>query len=78
MLPLDEFHAVVIECLKVVKKSEDIALTVDDSFSDFGIDSLDSMSLMLEIEKRLSIEFDEEFELSDYDSVRKLHEFLSE
>ena len=77
MIPLDEFHAVVVESIKVIQKSDDIALAADDSFADFGLDSLDSMSLMLELEKRLPIEFDEEFELSEYDSINKLYAFLA-
>lgn len=77
MIPLDEFHAVVVDALKVVQKSDDISLAVDESFADFGLDSLDSMSLLLELEKRLSIEFDEEFDLFDHDSVTRLHAFLA-
>lgn len=77
MIPLDEFHTVVVDALKVVQKSDDISLAVDESFADFGLDSLDSMSLLLELEKRLSIEFDEEFDLFDHDSVTRLHAFLA-
>lgn len=77
MIPLEEFHAVVVDALMVVQKSDEISLTVDESFTDFGIDSLDSMSLLLELEKRLSIEFDEEFDLFEHDSVSKLHTFLA-
>lgn len=77
MIPLNEFHAVVIDALKAVQKTDDISLTTNESFSDFGIDSLDSMSLLLELEKRLSIEFDEEFELFEHDSITKLHSFLT-
>lgn len=77
MIPLEEFHAVVVDALKVVKKSDATALALDESFTDYGLDSLDSMSLLLELEKRLSIEFDEEFDLFDYDSVARLHAFLS-
>ncbi|MDH5573274.1 MAG: acyl carrier protein, partial [Gammaproteobacteria bacterium] len=71
MIPLDEFHTVVVESLKVIRKTDTITLGVNDSFADFGLDSLDSMSLILELEKRLPIEFDEEFELFDHDSVSK-------
>ena len=53
MIPLEEFHAVVVDALKVVKKSDDVILALDESFTDFGLDSLDSMSLLLELEKRL-------------------------
>lgn len=77
MISLDEFHAIVVGSIKVVQKSDDIALAVDDSFADFGLDSLESMSLLLELEKRLSIEFDEEFDLLEYDSVSKLYAFLA-
>ncbi|MBL3601024.1 MAG: acyl carrier protein [gamma proteobacterium endosymbiont of Lamellibrachia anaximandri] len=77
MIPLEEFHAVVVDALKVVQKNDEISLSVDESFSDFGLDSLDSMSLLLELEKRLSIEFDEEFDLFERDSVAKLHAFLA-
>ena len=76
MIPLDEFHTVVVESLKVIRKTDTITLGVNDSFADFGLDSLDSMSLILELEKRLPIEFDEEFELFDHDSVSKLYAFL--
>ncbi|MBL3526124.1 MAG: acyl carrier protein [gamma proteobacterium endosymbiont of Lamellibrachia anaximandri] len=78
MIPLEEFHAVVVDALKVVQKNDEISLSVDESFTDFGIDSLDSMSLLLELEKRLSIEFDEEFDLFEHDSVAKLHASLAE
>ena len=76
MIPLEEFHAVVVEALKVVKKGDNITLGLDESFTDFGLDSLDSMSLLLELEKRLSVEFDEEFDLFDHDSVSKLYASL--
>ena len=77
MIPLEEFHDVVTEALKVVKKSDAISLSVDESFADFGLDSLDSMSLLLELEKRLSIEFDEEFDLFEHDSVARLYTCLA-
>lgn len=77
MVPLDELHAVVLESFKVVKKNDEISLDIDDSFDDYGLDSLDIMSVLLEIEKHLSIEFDEEFDLLEHDSVRKLYTFLS-
>lgn len=73
MIPLDEFHAVVADALKVVKKSDAVSMAVDDSFADLGLDSLDSMSLLLELEKRLSIEFDEDFDLFEHDSVARLY-----
>jgi acyl carrier protein len=76
MIPLEEFHDVVVDALRVVRKRADISLAVDESFTDFGLDSLDSMTLLLELEKRLSIEFDEEFDLAEHDSTARLHAFL--
>lgn len=78
MIPLEAFLDVVVKAVKIVQKSDNVNLGVDESFSDFGLDSLDSMSLLLELEKSLSIQFDEEFDLSKYDSVAKLHAFLVE
>lgn len=78
MMPLEEFHAVVVEALKAMDKGEAISLAADESFTDFGLDSLDGMSLLLELEKRISFEFDEEFDLSEHNSVAKLHAFIAD
>jgi len=55
----DEFRNAVIEGLKRVRNSDEITIRDDESFSNIGLDSLDGMNLVLEVETILGINLGE-------------------
>ena len=75
-MSLEEFRRITIESIKVVQKVDSVEIADDEDFSDFGLDSLDIMSLQLEIEKMLDINLGEEFDISQYNSIGLLHEYI--
>ena len=58
MISADRIRVAVVTGIEAVT-SRAVEINDDELFSDFDIDSLDSMSLMLEVEESLEIEFDE-------------------
>lgn len=55
----EEIREAVINGLEKVTSKEDVTLNDDDQFDDYGLDSLDRMSLMIEVEKLLEADFDQ-------------------
>lgn len=68
MTSKDEFRAAVIEGVKRVKSVDSVAIGDDEQFSDAGLDSLDSMNLVLEVEAITGLNFGE-FDLSDANTI---------
>jgi acyl carrier protein len=77
MIDLDSFHNVVINAIRKTGHDNAGDIGLEDDFKDFGIDSLDAMSITLEIEKALNIEFPEEFDLTIHTNVIGLHKYIS-
>jgi len=59
MIPEDEIRRAVLTGIETVTSRKTI-LDDTEQFSDHDIDSLDQMSLMLEIEERLGLDFGEQ------------------
>jgi len=71
----------VKQLLEEVKKTPGLAATLSDSanvIEDVGLDSLEMMDFMLEVEKRFQIELDfEQMEFDVFESITRFSEFVS-
>lgn len=64
------------EVKKILAKRVDISdLTLDSSLTDLGLDSLDLVEIMLEIEEVLGIEFDNE-EIAHLHSLKEVVDLI--
>lgn len=59
MFSKDEFRNAVMEGLKRVRGVSEVSIRDDQDFSDIGLDSLDGMNLVLEVETLLGINLGE-------------------
>jgi acyl carrier protein len=57
MIKIDDVRAAVLDGIEAVL-SKRMLLEDHDLFDDYGLDSLDRMSIMLEVEERLGLDFD--------------------
>jgi acyl carrier protein len=76
MIELEPLHTIVNEAIRSVMSDVEGEIGLEEDFKEFGIDSLDSMSVTLEIEKALGIEFAQDFDLTACRNVRRLHEYI--
>ena len=71
---------VIKESLEHVKRTPDLAVTLSDRadiIEEVGLDSLQMLQFMLELEERLSIQIDfDALEYSYLNSIQRLAEFL--
>lgn len=68
MFSKDQFRDAVIEGIKRVRDVSELKLRDDESFSDVGLDSLDGMNLVLEVETILGINLGE-FDLKGANTI---------
>jgi acyl carrier protein len=68
----DEFRAAVIEGIKRVKSIDTVTIADDEQFTDAGLDSLDSMNLVLEVEAITGLNFGE-FDLKDANTINEFY-----
>ncbi|HSN17919.1 MAG TPA: acyl carrier protein [Gammaproteobacteria bacterium] len=73
MFSKDQFRDAVIEGIRRVRDVSDVKLRDDDSFSDVGLDSLDGMNLVLEVESILGINLGE-FDLRGAGTIDTFYE----
>lgn len=73
MFSKDQFRDAVIAGLKRVLDAENIEVRDDENFSDVGIDSLDGMNLVLEVEAILGIDLGE-FDLKGAENINNFYE----
>lgn len=59
MKSTQEIREAVIKGMQKVKERNDITVEDDQSFEKFGLDSLDRMALMMEVENYLDMDFGE-------------------
>jgi acyl carrier protein len=59
MISKDEFRNAVIEAIKRVKGVEHVDIANDEDFSHAGLDSLDAMDLVLQVEAITGLNFGE-------------------
>ena len=72
MISKNEFRDAVIESIKKIKGVESVDLGNDEEFSVAGLDSLDGMDLVLEVESRTGINFGE-FDLATANTIDKFY-----
>ncbi len=59
MISKEEFRNACIESIKQVKDVEEVDIANDEDFSNAGLDSLDSMDLVLQVESQTGLDFGE-------------------
>jgi acyl carrier protein len=64
----DAFRAAVVEGIRRVKSTDTVRIADDETFTNAGLDSLDSMNLVLEVESITGLNFGE-FDLSDANTI---------
>lgn len=67
-----EFRAAIIEGIKRVKGVDSVTIGDDETFTEAGLDSLDSMNLVLEVEGLTGLNFGE-FNLSDANTINQFY-----
>ncbi len=72
MISKDEFRNAVINGIKQVKGIETVDIGNDESFANAGLDSLDAMDLVLQVESSTGIDFGE-LDPSEADTVDKFY-----
>jgi len=77
MFSKDQFRDAVIEGIKRVRDVSELKLRDDESFSDVGLDSLDGMNLVLEVETILGINLGE-FDLKGANTIDTFYEKAKE
>lgn len=77
MFSKDQFRDAVIEGIRRVRDVSEVKLRDDESFSDVGLDSLDGMNLVLEVESILGINLGE-FDLKGAGTVDTFYEKAKE
>ncbi len=72
MISKDEFRNAIIAGIKTVKSTDAVSIGDDEEFSNAGLDSLDSMNLVLEVESITGLNFGE-FNLSDANTINQFY-----
>lgn len=72
MKSAEEIRKAVIEGIRTVTEKTNTSLDDGQSFENFGLDSLDRMALMLEVEKHLSLDFGE----SNPDDIHNIQDYI--
>jgi acyl carrier protein len=73
MKSAEEIRKAVIEGMQKVKENNSLIINDEQSFEKTGLDSLDRMALMLEVENRLGLDFGEK----NPDELRNIQEYIS-
>jgi acyl carrier protein len=72
MKSAEEIRKAVIEGIRTVTEKNHTNLDDGQSFENFGLDSLDRMALMLEVEKHLGLDFGE----NNPDDMRNIQDYI--
>jgi acyl carrier protein len=72
MIDKNTFRAAVIEGIHRVKSTSAVAIADDETFTHAGLDSLDAMNLVLEVEAITGLNFGE-FDLSDANTINEFY-----
>lgn len=73
MFSKDQFRDAVLEGIKRVRDVSEVKLRDDEDFSELGLDSLDGMNLVLEVETILGIDLGE-FDLKGAGTINGFYE----
>lgn len=77
MITKNEFRSAVIEGIKRVKGMDEVDIGDDENFANAGLDSLDSMDLVLQVESITGLDFGE-FDLSDANTIDEFYKKAQE
>lgn len=77
MFSKDQFRDAVIEGLKRVRNVDQVTIRDDENFANIGLDSLDGMNLVLEVESILGINLGE-FDLRGASTIETFYAKASE
>ena len=77
MFSKDQFRDAVIEGIKRVRDVSELKIRDDENFSDVGLDSLDGMNLVLEVETLLGISLGE-FDLKGANTINSFYDKVKE
>ena len=69
----EEFRNAVIETIRRLHKAGEVAIGDTEDFGDYGLDSLDTMFIVLEVESMLNITFSE-FDTANPKTIDALYE----
>lgn len=76
MFTKEDVRKVVYEGIKKVTGNNEITIGDDESFADYGLDSLDQMSLLLEMEMPLGVKIDD-LDLDKSNTINSIHDFAN-
>jgi acyl carrier protein len=77
MFSKEDVKSAVYEGLKEVLGTSEVTIRENETFTDYEIDSLDQMNLLLEIEKRLNIELGD-LDLEKINTIELIHEYIND
>lgn len=66
---------IIKECTSIVYEDVDLS-TVTDIIKDLGFDSITLMELIIEIESKFSIEFDDDLQYEEISNIDKLESYI--
>ena len=72
MIDKNTFRDAVIEGIRRVKTTDTVTIADDETFTNAGLDSLDAMNLVLEVEGITGLNFGE-FDLSDANTINEFY-----
>ena len=75
MLSKDDFRIVAYNSLKKVLETDEVTIGDDETFMDYGVDSLDRMNLQLELENELNQELGE-IDLEEINTINTLYDHI--
>ena len=68
MFTLDEFRGAVKQGIQKLTHADEVVIDDDEDFADYGLDSLQGISLVLEVETSLDIDLGE-FDIEDANTI---------
>jgi acyl carrier protein len=78
-MTIERVRTAVIDGINAVNetigKTEEVTIGDDETFSDYGLDSLDQMNLVIELEQSLGTDL-ESVDMAQINSIAKLHRFV--
>jgi acyl carrier protein len=77
MITKEAFRNAVIEGIKRVKDIDEVDIGNDEDFANAGLDSLDSMDLVLQVESITGLDFGE-FDLSNANTIDEFYKKAQE
>jgi acyl carrier protein len=77
MISKEKTRKHLYEAIKKLTESEEVTLADDERFDDYGLDSLDQMNLLLELEERIGHDLGK-LDLSVYNTLDLLYEAIAQ